>query len=299
VDAPGWAYDPDTQFRALYKHPEFFGEFIWTGFDYLGEPTPYDGDASNLLNFTGDPEKRATLEKQLKELGTLKVPSRSSYFGTVDLAGFPKDRFYLYQGQWRKELPMAHILPHWNWPERIGQVTPVHVYTSGDEAELFVNGKSQGRRKLEPGECRLRWDDVIYQPGEVNVVVYKDGKEWAKDMVKTTGAATQLSLSADRTDIRDDGKDLSFITTRIADDDGLTVPRTHNPIHFSVEGPGEIVATDNGDATSFESFQSPDRRAFNGMALVIVRAKVGQSGAIKLKCASAGLQGATITIKAR
>ena len=299
VDAPGWAYDPDTQFRAFHKHPEFFGEFLWTGFDYLGEPTPYDGDASNLLNFTGNPEMRAALEKQLKDLGTLKVPSRSSYFGVIDLAGFPKDRFYLYQGQWRKDLPMAHLLPHWNWPERVGQVTPVHLYTSGDEAELFVNGQPQGRKMLEPGECRLRWDDVIYQPGEVNVVAYKQGKEWAKDRVKTTAAATQLMLAADRTDIRKDGKDLSFITTRVTDLDGTTVPRTHNPIHFSVEGPGEIVATDNGDATSFESFQSPDRRAYNGMALVIIRAQPGRSGEIYLKAESLGLKPATVTIRAK
>ncbi|MES2920251.1 MAG: beta-galactosidase GalB [Verrucomicrobiota bacterium] len=299
VDAPSWAYPPDDQFRAFHKHPEFLGEFIWTGFDYLGEPTPYDGDASNLLNFTGNPEMQAALEQQLKELGKLKVPSRSSYFGVVDLAGFPKDRYYLYQGQWRKDLPMAHILPHWNWPERAGQVTPVHVYTSGDEAELIVNGKSQGKKKLEPGECRLRWDDVIYQLGEVRVVVYKEGKEWAKDTVKTTGEASQLTLSADRADIRKDGKDLSFITTRIADAAGLTVPRTHYPIRFSVEGPGEIVATDNGDPTSFESFQSPERKAYNGLALIIVRAKPGQSGEIRLKAESEGLKPATVTIRAK
>lgn len=299
VDAPSWAYPPDDQFRVLHKHPEFLGEFIWTGFDYLGEPTPYDGDSSNLLNFTGNPEMQAALETQLKELGKLKVPSRSSYFGVVDLAGFPKDRYYLYQGQWRKDLPMAHLLPHWNWPERVGQITPVHLYTSGDEAELFVNGKSQGRRKLEPGECRLRWDDVTYEPGEVRAVVYKDGKEWAKDTVKTTGAASQLALTADRADIRNDGKDLSFITTRIADDEGLTVPRSHHPIRFTIEGPGEIVATDNGDATSFESFQSPNRNAFNGLALVIVRAKPGQSSEIKIKAEADGLKPTTITIQAK
>jgi len=299
VDAPGWANDPDTQFRALHAHPEVFGEFIWTGFDYLGEPTPYDGDASNLLNFTGDPAKRAALEKQLKELGTLKVPSRSSYFGAIDLAGFPKDRYYLYQGQWRQDFPMAHILPHWNWPERIGQITPVHVYTSGDEAELFVNGKSQGRKQLSPGECRLRWDDVIYQPGEVSVVAYKHGKPWAQNSVKTTGAPTQLTLSSDRETLRNDGKDLAYITTRITDNHGSTVPRTHHPIHFSVEGPGEIVATDNGDATSFESFQAPQRNAFNGMALVIVRAKAHQSGEIKLHASAEGLKATSLSISAK
>lgn len=299
VDAPGWAYEPDAQFRALQKHPEFFGEFVWTGFDYIGEPTPYDGDAANLLNFSGDPAKRAALEKELKELGKLKVPSRSSYFGIVDLAGFPKDRFYLYQGQWRKDLPMAHILPHWNWPERVGQVTPIHVYTSGDEAEVFLNGKSLGKKSMAPGECRLRWDDVVYEPGEVRVVAYKDGKEWAKDVVKTTGEAAKLGLSADRATIKDDGKDLSFLTLRIEDKDGLTVPRSQNAVRFSVQGPGEIVATDNGDATSFESFQSPDRKAYNGLALVIVRAKPGQAGTIRVKAESEGLKATEVAVEAK
>ena len=145
--APGWATPPDTEFRGQEQFPFTAGEFVWTGFDYLGEPTPYNADTSNLLNFT-DPEEKARMEKELQELGKIHVPSRSSYFGILDLAGFKKDRFYLYQAHWRPDLPMAHILPHWNWPERIGQVTPVHVYTSGDEAELFLNGKSLGRKKL-------------------------------------------------------------------------------------------------------------------------------------------------------
>ena len=131
---------------AWTSSPSWPGEFVWTGFDYLGEPTPYNADTSNLLNFT-DPAEQARMEKELKELGKIPVPSRSSYFGIIDLAGFKKDRFYLYQARWRPDLPMAHILPHWNWPERVGQVTPVHVYTSGDEAELFLNGKSLGRKK--------------------------------------------------------------------------------------------------------------------------------------------------------
>ena len=133
--APPWATPPDWEFKGQEQNPFVAGEFVWTGFDYLGEPTPYDR------------------------------VSRSSYFGIVDLAGFKKDRFYLYQAHWRPDFPMAHILPHWNWPERIGQVTPVHVYTSGDAAELFLNGKSLGRKKKGQYEYRLRWDDVVYQPG--------------------------------------------------------------------------------------------------------------------------------------
>ena len=147
--APPWATTPDTEFKGQDENPFVAGEFVWTGFDYLGEPTPYNGDTTNLLNFT-DPDEKAKMAKELEELGKIKVPSRSSYFGILDLAGFKKDRFYIYQARWRPDLPMAHILPHWNWPERVGQVTPVHVYTSGDEAELFLNGKSLGKKKKEP-----------------------------------------------------------------------------------------------------------------------------------------------------
>src|SRR5207237_1961866 len=153
----------------------------------------------------------------LKSLGRVTVPSRSSYFGIVDLDGFKKDRFYIYQARWRPDFPMAHILPHWNWPERIGQVTPVHVYTSGDEAELFLNGRSLGRKKRGPFEYRLRWDDVVYEPGELKAVVYNKGKTWATDTVRTTGAAAKLILKPDRKTIANDGRDLSFVTVTVAD----------------------------------------------------------------------------------
>jgi len=296
--APNWATPPDTEFKAQDKFPFVAGEFVWTGFDYLGEPTPYNGDKSNLLNFT-DPAEKARMQKELDALGKIKVPSRSSYFGIIDLAGFPKDRYYLYQARWRPDFPMAHILPHWNWPERIGQVTPVIVYTSGDEAELFLNEKSLGRKKIGQYEYRLRWNDVVYQPGELKVVAYKNGKQWATDAMKTTGPAAKLTLQADRNIIRDDGRDLSFVTVTVADQNGLLVPRSMNLIKFSVEGPGEIVATDNGDATSFESFQAPEHSAFNGLALVIVRAKAGQSGTIVLKAESDGLSMARIAIESR
>jgi beta-galactosidase len=293
--APRWATTPDAEFKGQDQNPFVAGEFVWTGFDYIGEPTPYNSDATNILNFT-DPAERARMENELKELGKIKVPSRSSYFGIIDLAGFKKDRFYLYQARWRPDFPMAHILPHWNWPERIGQVTPVHVYTSGDEAELFLNGKSLGRKKKGQYEYRLRWDDVTYEPGELKVVAYKDGKHWAEDTMKTTGDAAKLMLKPDHQTIRADGEDLSFVTVTIADKDGLLVPRSKNHVQFEISGPGEIAAVDNGDATSFESFQAKERNAFNGLCLVIIRSKAGEAGQITLKANAEGLQTSETTI---
>jgi beta-galactosidase len=293
--APSWAYSPDVEFKALEKNPFVAGEYVWTGFDYLGEPTPFNGDVTNLLN-VNDPKEKAKMETELKALGKIKSPSRSSYFGIIDLAGFKKDRFYIYQAHWRPELPMAHILPHWNWAERVGQITPVHVYTSGDEAELFLNGKSLGMKKKEALEYRIRWDSVVYQPGILKVVAYKNGKKWAEDMVKTTDVASKLTLKADRDVIKADGSDLSFITVTIADKDGLQVPRSDNLVKFEVSGPGEIVGVDNGDATSFESFQGKEHQAYNGLALVIIRSKAGEAGTIKLKAVSEGLTSSSIEI---
>lgn len=288
VDAPGWACAPDDQFAAMDRHPAFFGEFVWTGFDYLGEPTPYNNDVSNLLNFS-DPAQRAAMQKELEALGKIRVPSASSYFGIVDLCGFKKDRFFIYQARWRPDLPMVHILPHWNWPERAGQVTPVHVYTSGDEVELFLNGRSLGRKKRGEFEYRLRWDDTVYQPGELKAVAYRRDQKWAEETVKTTGSPAQVRMSADRSRIHADGRDLSYVTVAIADREGLTVPRTHNLMKFELEGPGEIVAVGNGDAASHEPFIAKQRAAFNGLCLVIVRTKSGQAGTITLKAAADGL----------
>ncbi|HEX8774113.1 MAG TPA: beta-galactosidase GalB [Pyrinomonadaceae bacterium] len=296
--APRWATTPDAEFRGQDAFPFVAGEFVWTGFDYLGEPTPYNADVTNLLNFS-DPAERARMARELQELGKIKVPSRSSYFGIVDLAGFKKDRFYLYQSRWRPTLPMAHILPHWNWAERVGQVTPVHVYTSGDEAELFLNGRSLGRRKKAQGQYRLRWDEVKYEPGELRVIAYKNGKAWANDAVRTTGPAARLMLAADRDRIRADGYDLSFVTVTVADKAGLLVPRSKNRIRFEISGPGEIVAVDNGDATDQEPFQSKERNAFNGLCLVIVRAKAGRTGAIRLMARAGGLSGTELLIRAQ
>jgi beta-galactosidase len=295
VDVPGWAQTPDEEFTALDRNRPFMGEFVWTGFDYLGEPTPYNGDVNHMLNFS-DPARRAAAKQQLATLGRLKVPSASSYFGIVDLCGFKKDRFYAYQARWRPDLPMAHLFPHWNWPERLGKVTPVHVYTSGDEAELFLNGKSLGRKKKQPFEYRLHWDDVVYVPGELRVAAYRAGKPWASDVVETTGAPAKLLLAADRRHISGDGKDLCYITVTVADGKGRLVPRTHNLVTFDLAGPGQIVAVGNGDAASHEPFQARQRRAFNGLCLVILRGKPAQPGAITLTAHSAGLEDAEVTV---
>ncbi len=276
------------------------GEFVWTGFDYLGEPTPYYSSEVNLHNLRNDPTKKAELEKKMEEIRKTTPPSRSSYFGIVDLCGFPKDRFYLYQSQWRPDLPMAHILPHWNWEERIGQVIPVHVYTSGTEAELFINGKSLGRKVRKAGQdFRLVWDSVVYEPGQVKVVSYKDGSEWASDEVKTTGKASRIGLSADRNRIGPEGTDLAFVTVKIQDNNSLTVPGSRLQIRFEVEGPGEIVATDNGDPTSFVPFKSNEREAFNGMALVIVKARKDMKGVFTVRASGEGLETGQVRIEAR
>ncbi|HVS54608.1 MAG TPA: DUF4982 domain-containing protein [Opitutaceae bacterium] len=293
--APEWSTPPDEEFRAADGAPGYAGEFVWTGFDYLGEPTPYGSDATTQLNFS-DPAQRAKAAKQLEEMGKISVPSRSSYFGIVDLAGFPKDRFYLYQSRWRADLPMAHLLPHWTWPDRAGEITPVHVYTSGDEAELFLNGRSLGRKKKGPGEYRLRWDDVRYAPGEVKVVAYKNGQHWAEDMQKTAGAPAALALKADRTSLAADGRDLAFVTVRVLDAAGTLAPRANNRVRFSVRGPAEIVATDNGDATDHDAFSTKDRRAFNGLGLAIVRTQRGAVGAITIRAEADGLAPAEVTV---
>ena len=293
--APRWAWPPDVEFKGLDEFPFTAGEFVWTGFDYLGEPTPYDRDSTTPLSFI-DPARQEQAAKELKDTGRIKVPSRSSYFGIVDLAGFKKDRFYIYQARWRPDLPMAHILPHWNWPERLGQITPVHVYTSGDEAELFLNGRSLGRKKRAADEYRLRWDEVKYEPGELRVEAYRNGRVWADDTMKTTGAAARLSMQADRSRITADGFDLSFVTVTITDNKGLSVPRSNNRIHFDISGPGEIVATDNGDPTNLESFQAKERSAFNGLCLVVIRARRGAPGPIKLRAQSPGLGAGEILI---
>jgi beta-galactosidase len=293
VAYPAWASTPDQQWTLFDKFPASIGEFVWTGFDYIGEPTPYSGDLTGLKPGTRWYEET---KKMLDKMGVTEVPSRSSYFGIMDLAGFKKDRFYLYQSKWRPELPMAHILPHWNWPERKGLVTPVYVYTSGDEAELFLNGKSLGKKKKGEFEYRLKWDEVVYQPGELKVIAYKNGNKWAEDVVKTTDIASVLSVSADRTAVRPDGYDLIYITVRIEDKNKLLVPKSNNQLNFSIEGPGRIVATDNGDATSHESFQAKSKKAYNGLCLVIVAAEKGAKGSFTVRAESKGLKSAAVKV---
>lgn len=248
----------DKVFATQDRHPYVAGEFVWSGWDYLGEPTPY-------------------------------YSARSSYCGIIDLAGFKKDRFYLYQSRWRPELQFAHILPHWNWPNRNGEVTPVHVFTSGDEAELFLNGVSLGRKKKNTFEYRIRWDDVRYQPGELKVVAYKNQHYWAKETIQTTGDACRLVAFSDRSKIKADGEDLVFITVQITDKNGLLVPDAKNKVNFKTEGPMEIVATDNGDPTNVDPFVSHYRNAYNGFVLVIIRASKGVKGKMKLILTADGL----------
>jgi beta-galactosidase len=296
--APSWAYMPDTEFKALDENPFVAGEFVWTGLDYLGEPTPYDTDTKNRLLFS-DTKRQADMDALLAAGKKIPVPSRSSYFGIMDLCGFPKDRFYLYQARWRPELPLAHILPHWNWPERVGQVTPVYVYTSGDEAELFLNGKSLGRKQRGKLEYRLRWDDVVYQPGTLKVVTYRNGKRWATNTMKTAGPAAKIQLTPDRKRIAADGQDLSFVTVTITDEEGILAPRAKNRVRFIIEGVGELIATDNGDPISHESFQQAERAAFNGMALAVVRSQAGQRGRISLKAEAAGLKSAQVRLDSK
>ncbi|WP_462345658.1 beta-galactosidase GalB [Coprobacter fastidiosus] len=291
-----WGCPPEAQFRTNENNPESFGEFVWTGFDYLGEPTPYNEDLTNILNFT-DPKEQEKARKELETLGKIKTPSRSSYFGIVDLCGFPKDRYYCYKSYWRPEIPTLHILPHWNWPERVGEITPVHIYTSGDEVELFLNGKSQGKRKKENRYDRLIWEDVLYQPGELKAVAYKEGKKWAEQIMKTTGEAARIKMSPEKSVLKNDGYDLIYVRVDIQDKNGLTVPRSKNLLKFSVSGPVEIVATDNGDATSLKPFNTPEKEAYNGLCLVIVRALPGKTGDAVLKVDSSGLPAEQVNLK--
>lgn len=292
----GWGCAPEVQFKMNEEYPFMSGEFVWTGFDYLGEPTPYNKDLTNLLNFS-DPNELEKARKELEELGKIKTPSRSSYFGIVDLCGFPKDRYYNYKSYWRPDVPTVHILPHWNWQERIGEITPVHIYTSGDAVELFLNGKSLGRREKVHSYDRLTWDDVRYEPGSLKAIAYKNGQKWAEELVETTGKPAALQVTAEKTELKNDGTDLSFIRVAVVDSQGRVVPRSKNHLKFSVTGPAEIIATDNGDATSLLPFQLSERDAYNGLALVILRSQYMKQGKVVLSVESKGLPRQKIVLK--
>ena len=288
--APNWASKPDYEWEFEDQVSECAGEFVWTGYDYLGEPTPFNLDPSVLTNFHTEEEKEA-FKRMVAGWGQTiaehPLPSRSSYFGIIDLAGFPKDRYWIYQARWRPDLPVVHILPHWTWPGRNGQVTPVHVYTSGDEAELFVNGKSMGR-KAKVG-YRIVWDDVVYRPGTVKVVAYKNGAFWAESQVTTAGKASQTALEIDFA-----GEDLTFVTASVLDKAGVVAPDADNLLSFKVKGPGVLVATDAGDPTSHTPFHSPDIRAFHGLCSAIVR-RTGP-GEITVSVSAKGLSPAKISL---
>lgn len=299
-----WGHTPEGEWKGQDENPSCAGEFVWTGFDYLGEPTPYNSDMTVLSNFH-DEASLAKARKELEETGRIAVPSRSSYFGIIDLAGFPKDRYWIYKARWTDE-PVLHILPHWNWSgeasteDRTGKVTPVHVYTNLDEVELFVNGKSQGKISRGEKQYRLRWDNVVYEPGEVMAVGHKDGKTFTEKVV-TSGAAAKMDVSYE---YGAEG-DLIFVTVRVLDRHGNFVPTACNELKFSVSGSGKLIATDAGDATSLVPFYSDQLPAFNGLCSAIIRT-TGASGSgrqstrpgkITLTVSSPGLKTARVTIK--
>lgn len=299
LNEPGWGGLPDQEFAALDRYPAICGEFVWTGFDYLGEPTPFNSDKTVLLNHAAavSKEELKKQEEELKKIEQNRPTSRSSYLGVVDLAGFPKDRFYLYKAHWMPDEPMVHILPHWNFPDRIGKVTPVFVYSSGDEVELFLNGRSLGKKSKQPYEYRFRWDSVYYESGELKAIAYKDGKKWAEKHIRTTGKPERLKLTPDKKVLKSDGEDLIFVRVSVLDAEGNEVPTAEPLITSSVSGPGMIAATDNGDPTCLIPFHEPKRPAFNGLYLAIVKARRGSEGTLHLCVEADGLGKEEIDIR--
>jgi len=274
LSAPPWAYYAERELAAQRDCKYVVGEFVWTGFDYLGEPTPYYE----------------------------KWPARSSYFGIVDLAGLPKNRFYLYQSAWTDK-PVLHIFPHWNFEGLEGQNVPVHIFTNFPCAELFINGVSQGKRYLDDTDeikrFRLMWDDTIYQPGEVLAIAYdNDGNEAMRSVVKTSGAAHTVVLSADRNEILADGDDLCYITATIVDKDNNVCHTADNRLFFEIYGEGEFLTTDAGDPRETESFWRADKKALSGKLVACVRS-TKQSGNIKIICKGENIKPCEIIIKTK
>lgn len=277
-----WSNIPEDDWVLQDDNDWVTGEFVWTGFDYLGEPTPYD----DRLN------------------------ARSSYFGIFDLAGLPKDRYWLYRSRWNAEKETIHILPHWTWPGREGEVTPVYVYTNYPKAELFVNGKSQGvRTKTKDGDrvdrYRLRWNEVKYEPGEVKVVVYDaNGAKKGEKIMKTTGEASQLDIQLEQLDeysspasLKADGDDMLFFVVSMKDKDGNLVPDADNSVKVSVDGAAQFKGMCNGDATSFEVFTRPQMKLFHGQLVVGIQSN-GRKGNVEVTVSSEGFADAKITVRA-
>lgn len=270
-----WSNIPEVDFEMQDDKPWVIGEFVWTGFDYLGEPTPYD-------NYW---------------------PSRSSYFGICDLAGLPKDRYYLYRSRWNTTDNTLHILPHWTWPGREGEITPVFVYTNYNSAELFVNGKSQGiQRKNKNSKLeryRLMWMNVKYEPGTIKVVAYDDnGKPVAEKSVTTAGKPYALKLEADRTQMNADGQDLCYVTVSVVDKKGNLCPTAANQLKFDVKGAGTFRAVCNGDATSLEQFHLPTMKTFSGKLVVTLQSSEN-AGNIELNVVGTGLKTGKIVITSK
>ena len=266
-----WSNLPDDDWRMQDDRDYTIGEFVWTGYDYLGEPSPYDEY----------------------------WPSRSSYFGICDLAGLPKDRYYLYRSHWRKDDATLHVLPHWTFPGREGEITPVYCYTSWPSAELFVNGKSQGRIVKNPAtrldRYRLRWNNVKYEPGEIKVVAYDyDGTPKGEKIIRTAGAPARIVLKADRSNISSKGEDLSFVTVSVVDKDGNPCPTATNNMKFNVSGAAKFRAACNGDATSLVAFNSTEMPLFSGELVVVVEAL--RHGNATLTVSADGLPNATLPI---
>jgi len=268
-----WSNLPEDDFILQDDKSWVLGEFVWTGFDYLGEPTPYDEQ----------------------------WPSRSSYFGMIDLAGIPKDRYYLYRSRWNTKEETLHILPHWNWKGREGKKTPVFVYTNYDSAELFVNGKSMGIQKKTKDKTpqhryRLMWNDVIYSPGTLKVIAFNaDGNAVASNEIKTADKPYQIVLDADRKTVNADGKDISFVTVSVVDKNGVPCPTATNQLQFDVTGKGNFRAVCNGDATSLELFHKPTMKLFSGKLVVLVQS-TKETGDITLKVKGKGLKSGSIQI---
>ena len=287
-----WGQIPEQEWEFEDANPTCLGEFVWTGYDYLGEPTPYNRDLTILTNFH-DPETKAKAEKEIAEKGVVSTPSRSSYFGIIDLAGFPKDRYWLYQARWSDKTTL-HILPHWNWEGREGEVTPVHVYTNCDKVELFVNGESKGTLERADKQYRLRWDDIVYQPGKIEAIGWKDGRKVASETIKTAGPESKIKMDLEKG--FGEG-DLYYIDVKLTDKKGIFAPRACDELKFSIKGPGEILAVDAGDPTCLTPFHSDTIKAFNGLASVIIKTKPGAKGKIVVTATSDGLKKDRIRIK--